>query len=84
MTVVMPVAVAVNATEHVPAASVQVGVLSVPADVKETVPVGVPTVDVTVAVQVETCPTTTGVVHATVVVVVAPPAVTVAVPEPVA
>jgi hypothetical protein len=73
----VPVAVAVNVTEQVPAASVHVVELKDPAgpvSVKVTVPVGVVTVpaDVsdTVAVQEDATPTTTGLVHVTAVEVV--------------
>ena len=66
-------AVGVNVTEHVPAIRVQLAALKVPVAVvvKLTDPVGVVTVptemSATVALQVDACPTTTGVVHDTVV-----------------
>lgn len=73
----VPVAVAVNVTEHVPAARVQDAALNDPAapvEVKATVPVGVlaipADVSATVAVHVEATPTTTGLVHEIVVEVV--------------
>ena len=72
----MPVAVAVNVTEHVPLARVQVVALNDPAapvSVKVTVPVGVEAVpgevSVTVAVQVDPWEMTTGVVQFTAVLV---------------
>ena len=84
----MPVAVAVNVTEHDPAASVHVVALKDPAapvSVNVTVPVGVEVVpgdvSVTVAVQVEAWPTTTGVVHETAVLVVRSVTVRAKVPE---
>jgi hypothetical protein len=68
----VPVAVAVNVTEHVPAAKVHVVELNDPAgpvSVNVTVPVGVVTVpadvSVTVAVHDEATPTTTGLVQTT-------------------
>jgi hypothetical protein len=77
VTVTVPVAVAVNVTEQVPATSVQLAALNDPAapvEVNATVPVGVLAVPVevsaTVAVHVEATPTTTGEVHDTVVEVV--------------
>jgi len=67
----------VNVTEHEPDTSVHVGALNVPAAPaldQVTVPVGVVVgateVSVTVAVHVDACPTTTGVVHVTTVAVV--------------
>jgi len=67
----VPVALPVNVTEQLPEANVQDGALKVPAEpvfVNETVPVGVVVgageVSVTVAVQVEAWPTTTGEEHA--------------------
>ncbi len=77
MTVTVPVAVAVKVTEQVPAARVQLATLNEPAApvlLNETVPVGVDAVpgevSAVVAVHVEATPTTTGVVHVTVVEVV--------------
>src|SRR3979490_2413044 len=74
--VTVPVAVAVKDTEHEPAVRVQlVGVNEpvAPVDVNATVPVGVVAVpgevSVTVAVQVEAWPTTTGEVQETAVAV---------------
>jgi hypothetical protein len=73
----VPVAVAVNVTEQLPEANVQVVELNVPAgpvSVNVTVPVGVVTVpaevSVTVAVQDDATPTTTGLVQVTAVEVV--------------
>ncbi len=73
----MPVAVAVNVTEQLPDARVQVVELNEPAgpvSVNVTVPVGVVTVpadvSVTVAVHDEATPTTTGLVQTTAVEVV--------------
>jgi hypothetical protein len=73
----VPVAVAVNVTEHVPDTRAQVVELNEPAgpvSVKVTVPVGVVTVpaevSVTVAAQDDATPTTTGLVHTTAVEVV--------------
>ncbi len=88
MILAVPVAVAVNVTEHVPAVSVQlangVKLPAGPVSVNETVPVGVlvvpAAVSATVAVQVDPWLTTTGEVHATVVDVVLALSVTDAVP----
>lgn len=80
---VVPLAVAVNATEQVPAANVQLVGLNVPAApvlVKDTVPVGVLPDPVTIAVHVDAWPTTTGVVHDTLVELVPAFATTVPVP----
>jgi len=75
--VAVPAAVPVKVTEHEPEASVHVVALKVPVEPvldHVTVPVGVLVVpaamSVTVAVQVEACPTTTGEVHETAVAVV--------------
>lgn len=80
-----PVAVAVNVTEHVPAANVHEAALNepaAPAEVNDTEPVGVlavpAAVSATVTVHVEGTPTTTGDVHETVVDVVRGLTVTVA------
>ncbi len=77
MIVAVPVALGVNVTEHVPSASVHDAALKLPAapvEVKLTEPVGVllvpAAVSATVAVHVLACPTTTGDVHETVVLVV--------------
>ena len=74
----VPVALGVKLTEQVPAAKVQLPAVKVPAAivVKLTVPVGVDAVpedvSATVALQVLALPTTTGLVHETVVVVERP------------
>ncbi len=88
VTVTVPVAVAVNVTEQVPAANVQLAGLNEPAapvDVNDTVPVGtlvIPAdVSATVAVHVEATPTTTGEVHEIVVEVVLGLTVMLPVPE---
>ncbi len=77
MTVVVPTALGVNVTEHVPATRAQLATLNEPAAPvleNETEPVGVldvpAAVSVTVAVQVDACATKTGLVHATAVLVV--------------
>ncbi len=87
MTVVVPTALGVNVTEHVPATKAQLATLNEPAAPvleNETEPVGVlevpAAVSVTVAVQVEAWLTKTGEVHATAVLVVRRLTVTDAVP----
>ncbi len=73
----VPTALGVNVTEHVPATRAQLATLNDPAapvELKLTLPVGVlevpAAVSVTVAVQVEAWLTKTGEVHATAVLVV--------------
>ncbi len=91
VTVTVPVAVAVNVTEHVPDARVHDAALKDPAapvDVNATVPVGVlaipAEVSATVAVHADATPTTTGLVQDIVVEVVLGLTVILPVPELVA